>query len=119
MNGTIPAWVQVTANAESSVFRMGDIQICTAYVTVPYVADSYIGDTVVRYGLVGWNYPKAFRAAPVVAVSAVDTESGMFTASITGTPNTIGAQIEVFGGTSNSDWESIRVHCIAIGLPIK
>lgn len=119
MNGTIPAWAQVTANAESTVFRMGDIQICTAYVTVPYTNNSYLGNELVRYGLAGWTYPAAFRSAPVVAVSAVDTDSGMFTASLTGTPSTVGAQIEVFGGSTNSKWENVRAHCIAIGISAK
>lgn len=119
MNGTIPARTQVTANAEAMVFRIGDIQICTAYVTVPYSNDSYFGNEVVRYGMAGWTYPAAFRSAPVVAVSAVDTDEGMFTASLTGTPSTVGAQIEVFGGRTNGKWENVRAHCIAIGLMTK
>lgn len=119
MNGTIPARAQVTANAESTVFRMGDIQICTAYVTVPYIKDSYFGNESIRYGAAGWTYPAAFRSAPVVAVSAVDDDEGMFTASLTGTPSTVSAQIEVFGGSVNSKWENVRAHCIAIGISAK
>lgn len=119
MNGTIPAWVQVTANAESTVFRMGDLQICTAYVTVPYANDSPFGNEMVRYGVAGWTYPAAFRSAPVIAVSAVDTDEGMFTASLAGTPSTVSAQIEVFGGRTNGKWENVRAHCIAIGISAK
>lgn len=119
MNGTIPAWAQVTANAESTVFRMGDLQICTAYVTVPYTNNSYLGSELVRYGVAGWTYPAAFRSAPVVAVSVVDTAEGMFAASLTGTPSTAVAQIEVFGGRTNGTWENVRVHCIAIGISAK
>lgn len=119
MNGTIPAWVQVTANAESTVFRMGDFQICTAYVTVPYTTNSYLGNESVRYGSAWWTYPAAFRSAPVVAVSAVDNAEGMFAASLMGTPSTAVAQIEVFGGRTNGTWENVRVHCIAIGISAK
>ena len=109
----VDALMSSGSNTNGNYFRIGNIQICTHSIDVAKTGSSNFGSGTTYYGSGSWTYPQAFTEVWTVQVSAADTASGLFAASLGANPTTSSCSIEWMG--SNLSSGSIPVKCFAIG----
>lgn len=94
--------------------RIGDFQVCWGSIGIAKSGNSSTWGTT-YWGSGTWTYPQAFKSGsePSVTVAAIDNISGVFAASIGGTPGASSVPVWFFGSAnwSGSGW----VKLIAVG----
>lgn len=93
--------------------RIGDIQICWQNISTTKNGNSSTwGNSWWATGNI-WTYPKAFKTAPIVTVTALDNQSGLFGAALNGSPETTSVKIESY---ASANFTTCWVACVAIGF---
>ncbi len=93
--------------------RIGDIQICWQNISTTKNGNSSTwGNSWWATGNT-WTYPKAFKTAPVVTVTALDNQSGLFGAALNSSPETTSVKIESY---ASANFSTCWVACVAIGF---